>query len=410
MSAQVQRRSTCARASRLIYSALACGSHWGITLKVSRNEPCPCGSGIKFKKCHGRQPEDATPPVAPEVLVEIANKMHQQAAKEARFGRTRLPNSTLFKGRRMIGVGNTVHRIDPKRFPCDFMNDLLMDLLGRDWGNGELAKPLDERHPVLKWYDAVCKFQKANPLDEHGVGGGIMTGPVAAWYKLGYDLWVLSHHAAIRDELIDRLKKPETYQSARYEITIAALFVRAGFDLTHEQEDDNTRKHPEFIATHVETGERVAVEAKSRHRVGVLGFGGAQAEQAATVRAGLTGLVRAALIKKPGIPFVACVDMNVPPIDGVPVETEIYRDAVADLEGVEFEYQQAGEPCPANLIVLTNYPHHYGSSDQPDPRRDTFITTYHAPLHPFANLATAQAIMHGLSTYGPIPTRWEDFD
>jgi preprotein translocase subunit SecA len=26
-------------------------STWG---KVGRNEPCPCGSGRKFKHCHGR--------------------------------------------------------------------------------------------------------------------------------------------------------------------------------------------------------------------------------------------------------------------------------------------------------------------------------------------------------------------
>ena len=23
------------------------------TPKVGRNEPCPCGSGLKYKKCHG---------------------------------------------------------------------------------------------------------------------------------------------------------------------------------------------------------------------------------------------------------------------------------------------------------------------------------------------------------------------
>ncbi|RPJ69548.1 MAG: hypothetical protein EHM20_16315, partial [Alphaproteobacteria bacterium] len=25
------------------------------TPKVGRNEPCPCGSGLKFKKCHGKE-------------------------------------------------------------------------------------------------------------------------------------------------------------------------------------------------------------------------------------------------------------------------------------------------------------------------------------------------------------------
>jgi preprotein translocase subunit SecA len=31
--------------------------------KVGRNEPCPCGSGKKYKKCHGAHaPEPASPP------------------------------------------------------------------------------------------------------------------------------------------------------------------------------------------------------------------------------------------------------------------------------------------------------------------------------------------------------------
>jgi uncharacterized protein YecA (UPF0149 family) len=25
----------------------------GKTRKIGRNEPCPCGSGKKYKKCHG---------------------------------------------------------------------------------------------------------------------------------------------------------------------------------------------------------------------------------------------------------------------------------------------------------------------------------------------------------------------
>ena len=29
--------------------------------KVGRNEPCPCGSGKKFKKCHGRRPRHSSP-------------------------------------------------------------------------------------------------------------------------------------------------------------------------------------------------------------------------------------------------------------------------------------------------------------------------------------------------------------
>ena len=28
-------------------------SRVAMSLKVGRNEPCPCGSGKKYKKCHG---------------------------------------------------------------------------------------------------------------------------------------------------------------------------------------------------------------------------------------------------------------------------------------------------------------------------------------------------------------------
>jgi len=35
-------------------AAAAMGSHVGAVPKVGRNEPCPCGSGKKYKQCHGR--------------------------------------------------------------------------------------------------------------------------------------------------------------------------------------------------------------------------------------------------------------------------------------------------------------------------------------------------------------------
>ncbi|MBM3940728.1 MAG: hypothetical protein FJ318_07570 [SAR202 cluster bacterium] len=39
---------TKARASKLAFQAA--NPEWH---KIGRNEPCPCGSGKKFKKCHG---------------------------------------------------------------------------------------------------------------------------------------------------------------------------------------------------------------------------------------------------------------------------------------------------------------------------------------------------------------------
>ncbi|RAZ89067.1 hypothetical protein DPM33_19030 [Mesorhizobium hawassense] len=29
------------------------------------------------------------------------------------------------------------------------------------WGNGELAKPFDECHPIMQWYQTYCKYQQS---------------------------------------------------------------------------------------------------------------------------------------------------------------------------------------------------------------------------------------------------------
>ena len=35
-------------------AAVPVGAAVGEVGKVGRNDPCPCGSGLKYKKCHGR--------------------------------------------------------------------------------------------------------------------------------------------------------------------------------------------------------------------------------------------------------------------------------------------------------------------------------------------------------------------
>ena len=71
------------------------------------------------------------------------------------------------------------------------------------------------------------------------------------------------------DSLIKRLKDFHKFQGARYEILVAAVFTRAGFDIEWIDDTKASGKHPEFIATHKRTGRKIAVEAKSRRRPGI---------------------------------------------------------------------------------------------------------------------------------------------
>jgi SEC-C motif-containing protein len=56
--------------------------------KVGRNHPCPCGSGIKYKKCHGR-PEDNGPPV----VIGSGDSQGQAGGRAAEAPRRLTPQS-----------------------------------------------------------------------------------------------------------------------------------------------------------------------------------------------------------------------------------------------------------------------------------------------------------------------------
>ena len=75
--------------------------------KIGRNEACPCGSGRKFKNCHGglgetgwsRQP----PTEVSQKLLEM-DAMEQQRQKQQGSGRPII--STTAHGHRIVAVGN----------------------------------------------------------------------------------------------------------------------------------------------------------------------------------------------------------------------------------------------------------------------------------------------------------------
>jgi hypothetical protein len=63
-----------------------------------------------------------------------------------------------------------------KTFP-DFLFDYIRNVLGADWGNAELKKPLSDRHPILQWYDSLCRFQRSHEPGPDGIRIGT---PVAS--------------------------------------------------------------------------------------------------------------------------------------------------------------------------------------------------------------------------------------
>lgn len=320
-------------------------------------------------------------------------------------GHVRPQVTTRIEDTRFVAVGNRILWGKWVTFP-DFLTDYCRAVFGADWGAQELAKPPEQTHPITDWYRKWAHFSSSQPPAEDGTFLAVPSGPVAAWFHLAYDLYVLQHHAALQARLVARLKNRDQFQGARYELTIAATFIRAGVRIEFEDETDRTRRHPEFRAIHPSNQEVIAVEAKSRHRPGVLGKPG-RAEDPSEVRAGIGRLLQDALDKAPDLPYVVCIDLNLPPFGhGTVFEQAQIKELMETVVQKEKEYPK--EAFPLSVLVATNFPHYYVPNDVDDPRKDFIVSPSTYPKHPIRSPGFVDALFKSLNEYSYVPNYFID--
>ena len=74
--------------------------------KPGRNDPCPCGSGRKFKKCCLAQTRPLPDAVVARMNERVRQHMLEEAERKRRFGEVRPLITTVHKGHRFIVVGS----------------------------------------------------------------------------------------------------------------------------------------------------------------------------------------------------------------------------------------------------------------------------------------------------------------
>lgn len=244
--------------------------------KIRRNAQCPCGSGKKYKKCCGDPlkqtgkvlPKDSLPPhIARALRLNASN----EAIRIAQQGRGKQIISCPFHDYTLVATGNTIHWSKNWKTFTDFLLYYIKKTLGSDWGNNKLPKPLEERHPILQWHDAFCRYQESNQEKRGQLYSAPMTGVVYCYLGLAYSLYLLKHNVELQTRLVARLKDVKQFQGAYYELVVANCLIRAGFTLELEDEADQQAKHCEFAARSKITGKRYWIEAKMRSVPGVLG-------------------------------------------------------------------------------------------------------------------------------------------
>ncbi|MBI4219895.1 MAG: hypothetical protein HY682_07125 [Chloroflexi bacterium] len=309
----------------------------------------------------------------------VAQHQRKDAERVRKFGHVRPPIVIDRQGHKVVAVGKRLF-VDKgwKTFHDFLISGYISTVMGgREWGNPEIGKPYEERHPILQWYHHVCDFQVKHATPDREIYSATTTGPVMAYLALAYDLYTLEHHALLQEKLVKRLKNKAQFQGARYETYVAAAFVRAGFDVVLEDESDRSTTHCEFVATHRATGTRYSVEAKSRHRPGFLGQPGA-APEVKGIEADISSLLVQALRKRAEHERVVFIDVNVPPQKGSLFESDWFRKAASQVRRLETTLRGA-DMLPPAFVFLTNSPYHYVPPDVDEPGKAVVFTAIHMP-------------------------------
>jgi hypothetical protein len=283
----------------------------------------------------------------------------------------RIPPWTFLtrKGRAVVLLGDREYPVDPTRPPAYFFPTYLQRLLPSTWLEVQEGLQDSEKHPLARWLSEFRAFLlRFSELDDDRAFRDVLNANATTLIVVGYDMYSLDRDRKLQSSLISRLTEAVSFQGALHEISVAATMIRAGFDIEFEDELDSSRKHPEFVATHRKSGIRVAVEAKSIHRAGVLGSrSGNPPPTVSTARphkmaAQVCGQVERALPKAHDHPLYVFVDLNLPP-------EVIDAHAEAFVEEFKLILPQVDTGCDnhggfvgrtMNLLVVSNRPMYIG--------------------------------------------------
>lgn len=269
----------------------------------------------------------------------------------------------------VVVLGDAEYAVDPAKRPVFFYRTYLAARFPIVWAGREDGLAAPDETPLSAWlneFDAfVCEFDRRGKDGEYR---DLMTPRIKSALLLASDMYTLDGNRTLQDVLVARLASRTTFQAARHELSVAATMARAMFDLQFEDETDSSRKHPEFVGTHLRSGVQVAVEAKSIHRQSVLGYEGGnppptiESASAHKIAAQICGQVEKALPKANGLPLYVFVDLNLPR-----AVADAYGHAVMDeckriLPQIDTGYDRNGIVVGRmmNLLTATNWPMHLG--------------------------------------------------
>ncbi|MFL6727286.1 MAG: YecA family protein [Sphingomicrobium sp.] len=342
--------------------------------KIGRNEACPCGSGKKYKKCHGAHVASQVPLSALRAINEVIRRRQDW---ENQFGAVEPPQTAKIGDQRVMIIDGKLKAFSAAYTFHDFLMNFIVQRLGASWFQTETEKPFESRHPIAQWHEKARKFHERHAPSAASVYSVIIEGVVGHFLTLAHDLYTLQHVGILEKRLVERLLHKDQFQGARYELQVAAVCLRAGFEVELEDETDINCKHCEFSIQFPATGRRFSVEVKSRHRRGVLGRPG-KVPTADKLRPDVGPLIEAALAKSAINQRIVFIDLNLPPVCGALLEGQLLDQVTLVIEELEAKQNESFK-FPSAILAFTNRPDHYVADDAQGPPNVFLMTGLNMP-------------------------------
>lgn len=325
-------------------------------MKIGRNDPCPCGSGKKYKKCCLRSENPPTEPRRPseESLRSAMQALRaKQAEEEVRIqqqGHGHPIVSFVDHGYRLVAVGNTIHWSNDWTVFPDFLLYFLKKTFNPEWGRREQATG---RHPLFRWLEKFNSYSASQPST-----GKLKSAPtkgfLACWLHLAYSLYLIEHNDSLPKSLLRRLRDPEYFLPAFYETLVGSALAVAGFEISCAETRVTSDPLPEFRAKSKNSGKMYNVEAKRKNGWKVVTDDVAGKEFQDELQRYIRDQLHSASRKKLEN-AIYWFELSIPTL----VTEEAWRVVVAKASEVLREAEKSmtvdGQPVNAAFVVITNY-------------------------------------------------------
>ncbi len=344
---------------------------------------------------------DDSDPILSKIKKSGIQEYHlREKVRQKKFGKVRPIIAEDYDGHKTIAIGNRMQFVsrDYKTF-TDFLLEYIKLCFGKSWWFAELKKPVADQHRVMQLAFAVHEYLNMHreKIDQE-VFKTELNGDTKTYLTLAYDLYVLNDHSLLQNRVLNRLKHKDQFVGARYELSIIAIFIMAGFEIEFQDEHDGSKKHPEFIAKHKATGQQFFVEAKRRHRR-------SQDSNASPIKLGITGLLRKAFPKVDGsLPFLVFLDLDLPSLPPNPFK-EPWFDELKESPTVAGG-RNADAKDIFNMIVFTNFPLTSEKNQEPTYAHIPCISS--VPATPCEFPKAIEEILSVLKKYGHVPSFFEE--